>query len=93
MQDYTYSVFSVAAIVIHLIFNFDLLAGLGWLRPLYVETAFFFLSLIAFVFMWCRFAVAYLATSDVHWREFYEKYIDGILLKPANLDSLRKLLT
>ena len=93
MQGYTYSVFSIAAIVIHLIFNFNLLlgrgaatahsawyrgflggvlayyvadaawgvlAGLGWLRPLYVETVFFFLSLVVFVFMWCRFAVAYL---------------------------------
>ena len=93
MQGYMYSVFSIAAIAIHLIFNFDLLvgrgvvtahssryrgflagvlayyvadaawgvlAGLGWLRPLYVETAFFFLSLVAFVFMWCRFAVTYL---------------------------------
>ena len=72
MQDYAYSVFSIAAIVIHLIFNFDLLfgrgvstehgaryrgflfgvlvyyvadaswgilAGLGWLRALYVEAA------------------------------------------------------
>ena len=93
MQDYTYSVFSIAAIAIHLIFNFDLLAGrgagtahgaryrgflfgvlayyvadavwgilagLGWLRPLYVETVFFFLSLVVFVFMWSRFAISYL---------------------------------
>ena len=93
MQGYAYSVFSIAAIAIHLIFNFDLLAGrgaatahsaryrgflfgvlayyiadatwgilagLGWLRPLYVETVFFFLSLVAFVFMWSRFATAYL---------------------------------
>ncbi len=35
-------------------------AGLGWTRTLYVETAFFFLSLIAFVFMWGRFVVIYL---------------------------------
>ena len=93
MQDYAYSVFSIAAIVIHLIFNFDLLfgrgvstehgaryrgflfgvlvyyvadaswgilAGLGWLRALYVETVFFFLSLVVFVVMWSRFAISYL---------------------------------
>ena len=35
-------------------------AGLGWTRTLYVETAFFFLSLVAFVFMWGRFVVIYL---------------------------------
>ena len=29
MQDYTYSVFSIVAIAIHLIINFDLLAGRG----------------------------------------------------------------
>ena len=93
MQDYTYSVFSIAAIAIHLILNFDLLAGrgvatvrgmryrgflmgilayyvtdaawgilagLGWTNVLYVETVFFFLSIVAFVFMWCRFVVTYL---------------------------------
>ena len=37
-----------------------LLAGLGWLRLLYVDTGFFFLSLVAFAFMWCRFVVSYL---------------------------------
>ena len=36
------------------------LAGLGWTRILYVETALFFLSLVAFVFMWSRFATNYL---------------------------------
>ena len=36
------------------------LAGLGWTRALYVETAFFFLSLVVFVFLWGRFAVVYL---------------------------------
>ena len=36
------------------------LTGLGWTRVLYVETAFFFLSLVAFVFMWSRFATNYL---------------------------------
>ena len=93
MQDYSYSVFSLAAIVIHLIINFKLLigrgedtargrsyrnfllgtlayyvfdgawgifAGLGWTRGLYVETIFFFLSLVAFVFMWGRFVIPYL---------------------------------
>ena len=101
MQGYTYSVFSIAAIAIHLIFNFDLLvgrgastahsvryrgflfgvlayyvadaawgilAGLGWLGCLYVETVFFFLSLVAFVFMWCRFAVVYLDFGKLETR-------------------------
>ena len=93
MQGYTYSVFSLAAIAIHLIINFNLLikrgavtahgkryrgfllgtlsyyifdaawgilAGLDWTRLLYVDTVFFFLSLVAFVFMWCRFVIDYL---------------------------------
>ena len=93
MQDYTYSVFSIAAIAILLIINFNLfvgrqgggvrdrryhgfllgtlgyyladgawgiLAGLGWTRALYVETAFFFLSLVVFTLMWCRFVIVYL---------------------------------
>ena len=93
MQGYSYSVFSLVAIAIHLIINFDLLAGrgvasvrgtryrgflmgvlfyyvadglwgvfagLGWIAPWYVDTVFFFLSLVAFVFLWSRFAVAYL---------------------------------
>jgi len=38
----------------------SMLSGLGWVGPLYVETIFFFLALVAFVFMWCRFAVSYL---------------------------------
>ena len=37
-----------------------ILAGLGWNRLLYVDTVFFFLSLVAFVFMWCRFVESYL---------------------------------
>lgn len=37
-----------------------ILAGLGWNRLLYVDTIFFFLALVAFVFMWCRFVVSYL---------------------------------
>ena len=95
MQDYTYSVFSSVAILIHLIINYRLLighsegmgvarvvryrgfllgvlfyyvadaawgvfAGLGWTGPLYVDTILFFLSLVAFVLMWCRFVVVYL---------------------------------
>ena len=93
MQSYSYSVFSIVAIAIHLIINSDLhigrrgstalgsryrgflmgvlayyiadaswgiLAGLGWTRCLYVETVFFFLSLVVFVLMWCRFVVVYL---------------------------------
>ena len=93
MQGYLYSVFSIVAIAIHLIINFNLLfgrrpstangsryrgflfgvlayyiadatwgilAGLGWNDALYVETVFFFLSLVVFVFMWSRFAITYL---------------------------------
>ncbi len=93
MQSYTYSVFSIVAIAIHLILNFNLLigrgvenvhgkryrgfllgilayyvtdaawgifAGLRWLDFLYVETIFFFLSLVAFIFMWSRFVTDYL---------------------------------
>ena len=95
MQDYTYSIFSSAAIVIHLIINYRQLigrgvdmgalrvmryrgflmgvffyyvadaawgvfAGLGWTGSLYVDTILFFLSLVAFVLMWCRFIVVYL---------------------------------
>jgi signal transduction histidine kinase/CheY-like chemotaxis protein len=89
-----YSVFSLAAIVIHLIINFQFLfgkreyearfaryyraflfgtliyyvtdaswgviAGLGWTKLLYVDTIFFFLSLVGFVDIWCRFVVFYL---------------------------------
>ena len=95
MQGYVYSIFSAAAIVIHLILNFDLLvgrrglhlahvvryrwflfgvlayyttdaawgvfAGLRWMVPWYIDTLFFFLSLVAFVFLWCRFAADYLS--------------------------------
>ena len=93
MQDYIYSVFSIVAIAIHLIINFDLLlgrgsatprgtsyrgfllgilayyitdaawgifAGLTWTHLLYVDTVFFFLALVTFVFMWCRFVIVYL---------------------------------
>ena len=37
-----------------------ILAGLGWNRLLYVDTIFIFLSLVVFVFMWCRFVESYL---------------------------------
>ena len=96
MQNYSYSVFSLTAIVIHLIINFKLLfgrgnngahvkcyrgfllgtlayyifdgawgifAGLGWTRILYVDTIFFFLSLVAYFFMWGHFVNAYLDTD------------------------------
>jgi len=98
MQGYTYSVFSIVAIAIHLIINFNMLvgggpsasygtryrafllgvlayyltdaawgilAGLGWTGALYVETAFFFLSLVLFVFMWGRFVVVYLGLGKL----------------------------
>ena len=108
MQGYSYSVFSLAAIVIHLIINFDLLfgrgpavvrgsryrgfllgvlfyyvadglwgvfAGLGWIGPWYVDTILFFLSLVAFVVMWCRFTAVYLGfgkwpTRILSWSGF-----------------------
>ena len=93
MQGYSYSIFSLLAIIIHLIINFNLFirrqkfsargryyrgfligvlayyitdgawgifAGLGWTEFLYIDTIFFFLSLVAFVFMWGRFVSAYL---------------------------------
>ena len=96
MQGFSYSTFSLAAIAIHLLFNFNLLAGrgsltahaaryrgfllavlayyvtdglwgilagLGWTDALYADTVFFFLSLVSFVLLWGRFAVAYLEIS------------------------------
>ena len=93
MQGYSYSTFSLVAIAIHLIINFNLItgrwgitahgaryrgflmgilayyvadgawgvfAGLGWHGALYADTIFFFLSLVAFVLLWSRFALAYL---------------------------------
>ena len=104
MQGYTYSVFSIVAIAIHLIINFNLLtarrsvsalgtryrgfllgtlayyitdaswgiiAGLGWTSMLYVDTLFFFLSLVAFVFMWGRFFIAYLGLDKWMARTLY----------------------
>ena len=52
--------------------TWGVLAGLGWTRVLYVETVLFFLSLVAFVFMWSRFAITYLglgkwATRTLMW--------------------------
>ena len=44
------------------------LAGLDWTRALYVETAFFFLSLVAFVFLWGRFVVVYLGFGKLATR-------------------------
>ncbi|MBR4654281.1 MAG: response regulator [Kiritimatiellae bacterium] len=38
-----------------------ILAGLGWTTALYVDTIIYFLSLVAFVFTWCLFVVAYLS--------------------------------
>jgi len=38
-------------------------AGLRWTRLWYADTVFFFLSLVAFVFMWCRFVIKYLGLS------------------------------
>ena len=93
MQGYSYSTFSLVAIAIHLIINFNLItgrwgitahgaryrgflmgilayyvadgawgifAGLGWNGALYADTIVFFLSLVAFVLLWSRFALAYL---------------------------------
>ncbi|MBR4189514.1 MAG: response regulator [Kiritimatiellae bacterium] len=93
MQGYSYSTFSLVAIALHLIINFNLItgrwgitthgtryrgvllgilayfvadgawglfAGLGWTRALYVDSIFFFLSLVAFALLWSWFLVAYL---------------------------------
>ena len=94
MQNYTYSVFSLVALVLHLMFSgrmlfgrrietahgrryrlflfgvlayyvtdasWGLFAGLGWIVPWYADTLLFFLSLVAFVFLWCRFVADYLS--------------------------------
>ena len=118
MQDYTYSVFSSIALVVHLLVNFDLLtgrgvvtehgaryqgfvmgvlayyvtdaawgllAGHGWLRLLYIDTIFFFLALVAFVFLWCRFVISYL---DLGKRT--EKFLNwfGYALLAVNIAAL-----
>jgi len=118
MQGYTYSVFSIVAITLHLIINFGLLtgrrviasrftryrgflfgvlayyisdaawgifAGLGWTNVLYVETVFFFLSLVAFVFMWARFVVSYLELGKGAKRTLYGF---GYLLMAINVAGL-----
>ncbi len=92
-----YSVFSIVAIVLHLLINFGQLmgrkvenirgkryrgfllgvlayyladgawgifAGLGWMRLWYFDTILFFLSLVAFVFLWCRFVITYLGLGN-----------------------------
>ena len=43
-------------------------AGLGWNRVLYADTIIFFLSLPVFVFMWGRFAAAYLRLGKLSSR-------------------------
>lgn len=96
MQDYTYSIFSMSALALHLIFNWNIVfgrklegalgryyrffligvlayyvsdaawgifAGLGWVAPWYADTIFFFLSLVAFIFLWGRFVATYLGFS------------------------------
>jgi len=101
MQGYAYSVFSIAAIAIHLIINCDMIgrkrklserarryrsflmgtlayyitdaawgifAGLDWTKVLYIETFVFFLALAAFVLLWSRFVVAYLALGKLPMR-------------------------
>ena len=118
MQGYTYSIFSIVAIAIHLIINFKLLigrgestargrtyrgfllgilayyvtdaawgifAGLGWTRLLYADTVLFFLALVAFVFMWCRFAIAYLDLGKWTVRMLYGV---GYALWAFNLGAL-----
>ena len=40
--------------------SWGVFAGLGWTSFLYLDTILFFLSLITFVLMWCRFIVTYL---------------------------------
>ena len=118
MQGYSYSVFSIVAIAIHLIINFDLLvgrgavtahsvryrgfllgilayyatdaawgvlAGLGWTGFLYVETAFFFLALVAFALLWGRFVVSYL---DLGRRPARILFWSGCALLAFNLVEL-----
>ena len=122
MQDYSYSVFSLVAIAIHLITNFDLLidrrarsanysqyngflfgvlvyyvtdaawgilAGLGWTRALYVDTVFYFLSLVTAVFLLSRFVTAYLSlgkwTARILSWYGYAIMIFNIVLLTANV--------
>ena len=122
MQGYSYSVFSIVAIAIHLIINYNLLsgrvietkrgsryriflmgvlfyyvadgawgvfAGLRWMGLWYVDTILFFLSLVAFVFAWSRFAAVYLDLGK--WQKWildwsgYALIAVNIVLLTANL--------
>ena len=118
MQGYLYSVFSGAAVLIHLIINFNLLrgrnlltvrgsryraflfgiltyyvadavwgilAGLGWTRLLYIDTIFFFLSMVAFVVMWGYFVIPYLALGK--WQEWVIS-LSGLALLAVNIELL-----
>ena len=118
MQDFTYSIFSVAAVVIHLAFNSKMLLGrvvqpkykayyrdfllavltyyvadgawgifaeLGWQRAWYADTVLFFLSLVAFVVMWCRFVVVYLNLGK--WPT-HILYVAGCALLAFNVATL-----
>ena len=118
MQGYLYSVFSGAAILIHLIINFNLLngrqlftvrgsryrgflfgilsyyvadaawgvlAGLGWIRLLYIDTIFFFLSMVVFVIMWGYFVAAYLEIGK--WQEWILT-LSGLTLLGINIELL-----
>ena len=112
MQGYAYSVFSLAAIAIHLMVNIDLLgdragavavrgiryrgflvgilayyvtdaawgllAGLGWTDALYVDTVLYFVALVAFVVMWCRFVVFYVGLGRGAARMF--AWLGGLLM-------------
>ena len=118
MQGYSYSVFSLVAIVLHLIINYKFLigkgeiserashyrgflfgtlayyisdgawgvfAGLGWTKFLYVDTIFFFLALVGFVDMWCRFVTIYL---DLGKRSKRVLSYFGFVLLAFNLAAL-----
>ena len=119
MQGYLYSVFSLAAIVIHLIINFQFLfgkreygvlfaryyraflfgtlfyyvtdaawgviAGLGWTKLLYIDTIFFFLSLVGFVDIWSRFVTYYLGFGKKSAR-ILSRF--GFVILVANLVAL-----
>ena len=118
MQGYLYSVFSGAAVLIHLIINFNLLrgrdlftvrgsryrgflfgiltyyvadsawgilAGLGWTRLLYIDTIFFFLSMVVFVLMWGYFVAAYLELGK--WQEWILT-LSGLALLGINIELL-----
>lgn len=62
-----------------------ILAGLGWTRVLYVDTIFFFLSMVAFVVMWGYFVVDYLALGK--WPERILA-LSGLTLLAVNIELL-----